>query len=164
LEVSLRKKEFSERKEPLQMDKMSEKAIEIIDGDKSLQSAELEEPYWIKDLLLYDSDKRVLESPTAWINGSIIDASQKLLVLKFKHCKGLQSVACGYSMTFCIQRREFVQILYDEVQHHWLAIASVSIGKDEPVVNVYDSMFHTASSHVKKQIACIINSAYRRSF
>ena len=55
-----------------------------------------------------------------------------------------------------------MQILYDEVWHHWLAIASVSIGKDEPVVNVYDSMFHTASSHVKKQIACIANSAYPR--
>ena len=33
---------------------------------------------------------------------------------------------------------------------------------DEPVVNVYDSLFHTASSHTKKQIACIVNAAYPR--
>ena len=65
-------------------------------------------------------------------------------------------------MTFCIQRKGFVQILYDEVRHHWFAVASVSNGIDEPVVNVYDSLFHTASSHTKKQIACIVNTAYPR--
>ena len=62
-------------------------------------------------------------------------------------------------MTFCIQRKGFVQILYNEVR---LTVASVSNGIDEPVVNVYDSLFHTASSHTKKQIACIVNTAYPR--
>ena len=64
-------------------------------------------------------------------------------------------------MTFCIQRKGFVQILYDEVRHHWLPVASVSNGIDEQVVKVYD-LFHTASSHIKKQIACIVNTAYPR--
>ena len=50
-------------------------------------------------------------------------------------------------MIFCIQRKGFVQILYNEVRQHWLAVASVSNGIDEPVVNVYDSLFHTASSY-----------------
>ena len=66
-------------------------------------------------------------------------------------------------MTFCIQRKGVVQILYNEVRHHWLAVASVSNGIDEPVVNVYDSLYHTASSHTKKQIACIVNTVYPRN-
>ena len=36
----------------------------------------------------------------------------------------------------------------------------MSNGIDEPVVNFYDCLFHTASSHTKKQIACIVNTAY----
>ena len=86
--------------------------------------------------------------------------SQTLMAHKFKHFDRFQTVGCGYSMTFCIQRKGFVQILYDEVRHHWLAVAFASNGIDEPVVNVYDSLFHTASSQYKKQTACIVNTAY----
>ena len=157
LDVAVRKKKAAERKEAF--DKMSEKIIEIKDGDGYSGCVYAQQQYWIKDFLLYDSDKKILESRTAWINASIIDASQTLLADKFKHFDGFHTVGCGYSMTFCIQRKGVVQILYNEVQHHWLAVASVSNGIDEPVVNVYDSLFHTAS---EKQIACIVNTAYPR--
>ena len=135
---------------------MCETIIEINDGDGYAGCVDAQQQYWIKDFLLYDSDKKILESRTAGINASIIDASQTLLAHKFKHFDGFQTVGCGYSMTFCIQRKGFVQILYDEVRHHWLAVASVSNGIDEPVVNVYDyhSLFHTASSHFLAVACC----------
>ena len=161
LEVAVRKKKVAERKEAF--DKMSEKIIELNDGDGYSGCVDAQQQYWIKDFLLYDSDK-ILESRTAWINASIIDASQTLLAHKFKHFDGFQTVGCGYSMTFCIQRKGFVQILYDEVRHHWLPVASVSNGIDEPVLNVYDSLFHTASSHTKKQIDCIVNIRIKLNF
>ena len=162
LEVAVRKKKVAERKEAF--DKMSEKIIELNDGDGYSGCVDAQQQYWIKDFLLYDSDKKILESRTAWINASIIDASQTLLAHKFKHFDGFQTVGCGYSMTFCIQRKGFVQILYNEVRHHWLPVASVSNGIDEPVVNVYDSLFHTASSHTKKQIDCIVNIRIKLNF
>ena len=33
------------------------------------------------------------------------------------------------------------------MRHHWLNVASVFFGITEPVVNVYDSLFHIVSSH-----------------
>ena len=131
LEVAVRKKKTAERKKAF--DKMSEKIIEINDGDGYSGRVGAQQQYWIKDFLLYDSDKKILESRTTWINASIIDVSQTLLAHKFKHFDGFQTVGCGYSMTFCIQRKGFVQILYDEVRHHWLAVASLCNGIDEPV-------------------------------
>ena len=61
-------------------------------------------------LQLFKSDKKILESPTEWINSSIIDASQKLLACQFKSLGEFQSVGCGYSMTFSIKKDRFVQI------------------------------------------------------
>ena len=81
---------------------MSEK---INDGDGYSGCVDAQQQYWIKDFLLYDSDKKILESHTAWINASIIDASQTLLAHKFKHFDGFQTVGCRNSMTFCIQRK-----------------------------------------------------------
>ena len=53
-------------------------------GDGYSGCVDAQQQYWIKDFLLYDSDKKILESRTSWINASIIDASQTLLAHKFK--------------------------------------------------------------------------------
>ena len=53
---------------------------------------------------------------------------------------------------FSIQKDRFVQILYDEGRHHWLTVALESNINNEPGVNVYDSMFHSASSHIKNRL------------
>ena len=79
LEVAVRKKKAEERKEAF--NKMS---VEINYGDGYSGCVDAQQQYWIKDFLLYDSDKKILESRTAWINASIIDASQTLLAHKFK--------------------------------------------------------------------------------
>ncbi|KAL5506333.1 hypothetical protein EMCRGX_G007951 [Ephydatia muelleri] len=112
LEVAVRKIKAAERKEAF--DKMSEQIKNNYgDGYSGCVDA-VQQQYWIKDFLLYDSDKTILESHTARINASIIDASQTLLAHKFNHFYGFQTVGCGYSMNFCKQRKGFVQILYDE--------------------------------------------------
>ena len=66
LEVAVRKKKAAERKKAF--DKMSEKIIEINDGDGYSGCVDAQQQYWIKDFLLYDSDMKILESRTAWIN------------------------------------------------------------------------------------------------
>ena len=52
------------------------------DEDDGCEDSQLE--YWIKELQLFKSNKKILESPTQWINSSIIDASQKLLHVSLK--------------------------------------------------------------------------------
>ena len=75
------------------------------DEDDACEDSQLE--YWIKELQLFNSDKKILESPTEWINSSIMDASQKLLACQFKSLGGFQSVGCGYSMTFQFKKTDF---------------------------------------------------------
>ena len=63
LEVAVCKHKAAERKEAF--DKMSEKIIEINDGDEYSGCLDAQQQYWVNDFLLYDSDKKILESHTA---------------------------------------------------------------------------------------------------
>ena len=103
-------------------------------------SADLDEgcKYWIENLGLLMSDKRILECNRSWLNASIIDTSQRLLATQFKGVSGFQNVGCSFTMSFIIQKT-FIQIIHDESRNHWLTISTLDT--DQPFINVYDSLF-----------------------
>ena len=65
---------------------------------------------WIPELELLKSDRETLLNPVSWLTDSIIDAVQELLK-DISPVPGLESVACGLTMSYAIQRGDFVEIL-----------------------------------------------------
>jgi len=86
--------------------------------------------YWLKDIVLLESDKAIIQCPKSWLNSSIIDATQTVLSKQFPDLNGFQSVGCGQGMTFSIMKGKFVQILHDEQRIHWITITN--IGTEKP--------------------------------
>ncbi len=73
------------------------------------------------------------------------------------HLEFFQSVCCGLTMNFTIRNGEFVQILHTG-QSQWLNIST--IGTKHPVVHVYDSMYPSASTTVKAQVAVLLHTTF----
>ena len=106
---------------------------------------------WIQELQLSPSDRDILFNSTAWLTDSIVDAAQKLLK---KACpSGLQSVSCGLTMTYDVQPGEFIQVL-NMGQGHWVTIST--IGTSHPTVRIYDSLYYSAGTQLKAQIAAVM--------
>lgn len=131
---------------------------DVVDVDqyrpsKKCQGVEI----WIQELSLSERDREILLNPAGLLTDTIINAAQMLLKQEFPSLSGLQSVACGLVMNFNIEPDEFVQILHNG-QGHWLTIST--IGTSHPVVHVYDSMYPSASTLVKAQIATILHTVY----
>ena len=110
--------------------------------------------YWIPELGLHDRDREILLS-TEWLNDRIIDATQQLLKQACPALSGLQQVCHGLTMNYEIEPAEFVQIVHNG-HGHWLTIAT--IGTSHPDVRVYDSMYPSAGTHVKAQIAALLHT------
>ena len=110
--------------------------------------------HWIPALGLSNSDRNILLSPTSWLTDTLIDAAQKLLK-EICHTPGLESVACGLTMTFAVQPGEFVQIL-NTGHGHWVTVST--IGEAHPSVCVYDSLYSSAGTLLGGQIASLIHT------
>ena len=115
-------------------------------------SKEKDANMWIPELALFSSDRDILLSPTAWLTDSIVDGAQSLLK---KACPvpGLQSVSCGVTMTYAVQPAEFIQILNTGCGH-WVTVST--IGTSHPAVHVYDSLYSSAGTRLKAQIAALL--------
>ena len=109
---------------------------------------------WIPALGLSSSDRNRLLSPASWLTDSIIDAAQKLLK-EISPLPGLESVACGLTMTFAVQPGEFVQIL-NTGEGHWVTVST--IGTSHPLVCVFDSLYSSAGTRLEAQIASLIHT------
>jgi len=59
-------------------------------------------------------------------------------------------------MNVSIKPAEFVQIIHDPVQKHWLLISTIGAEKSE--VLVYDSLYSTCCTNVKQQIASLLKT------
>ncbi len=81
---------------------------------------------------------------------AIINAAQALLK---QLGNGFQDFCCGQTYLFDVESSEFAQILYNG-HGHWLTISTN--GAQEAEVLVYDSMYPSVSSCVKKQIAALL--------
>jgi len=66
---------------------------------------------------------------------------------------GFQSVCLGEALFFSVEQKQFIQILYTG-HSHWVTICTISTV--HPVVNVYDSKYVAASTHLHAQIACLL--------
>ena len=137
-------------------DKRSESII-IPDHTSEEKNKEIVVKFWIEDLILLQSDKAILQSD-AWLNSSIVDATQKILSRQFPCLEGFQSVGCGQGMSFNTMHKNFIQILHDEQRKHWLAITN--IGTTEPNVFAYNNLFHQSSPCIQQQVSCIMNTNY----
>ena len=57
--------------------------------------------------------------------------------------------------SFDVETGEFVQVLNNQ-RGHWLLVST--IGCPHPTVHVYDSMLRSAGTHVKSQVASLLNT------
>ena len=85
---------------------------------------------------------------------SILAAGQWLLQ-KQTGTRGLQLPCLGQTCAFDIQKRDFVQIISNGYDH-WLTVSTVEA--EDGTVNIYDSLYVSVGSHVKDQIAAIVNT------
>ena len=116
------------------------------------QSRQEDTGMWIAELQLPTSDRDILLSQTAWLTDSIIDAAQNLLK-KMVPVPGLESVSCGLTMTYSVQPGDFIQIL-NTGNGHW--VTTSTIGTTHPTVQVYDSLYSSAGTRLKAQIAALL--------
>jgi len=111
---------------------------------------------WIDDLHLLQEDQQIILSQTAWINDRVIDACQQLLKqdVNGKDIGGFQSVCLGQIMYFSVEDKQFIQIL-NTGHSHWVTVSTVGTS-NHAMVNVYDSKYLAASTHLRAQIACLL--------
>ena len=107
---------------------------------------------WLPHIQLFSLYRYILLSPTAWLNDSIITASQTL-IKNMSPIPGFQSVNCGLTMTYDVQLGEFVQIV-NNGQGHWLTISTVGVAHLN--IFVYDSMYSSTSNYLKSHIAALL--------
>ena len=104
---------------------------------------------------LHVDKKQEILSPDGWLSDTVIKAAQLLILQEFPHIAGLQDPAVHNTLSFQVLRGEFVQIIFVG-GCHWSTVSNV--GCDDGVVNVYDSMYPSASSGTVKLIASLVFS------
>lgn len=116
--------------------------------------------YWIKDLMLYVSDRQSIVSGE-WLTDAVIDCSQVLLKNQYPHVGGLQMTTLGLLLRYSIETGEFVQIL-NVRRSHWVTVSNIGCKPDH--FNVYDSMpsGNNISLRAKQQICAMIFSNSRQ--
>ena len=113
---------------------------------------------WIQTTFysLSGEDRALLPSPIGWLNDNLIFAAQTLLKNQ-SSIPGFQDTCLGMTMSFDIQRGEFIQILHDG-HGHWLTISRIGASKAVTEIFVYDSMYPSVGTNTKKQIAALVSS------
>ena len=79
--------------------------------DLTGEAPEVEIKYWIKELLLYESDYQVLHDGSE-LNDNIIVAGQSLLAKQFPHINGFQDTILSNGLKFQPVQKDGVQILH----------------------------------------------------
>ena len=88
---------------------------------------------------LTQADYDSIESPTGWLDCTIIQQAQILLKQVNPLFEGFQRTTLGRVGNFDVVTSEFVQILHTG-NHHWVWTSSV--GCLPGIVNLYDSLIH----------------------
>ena len=76
--------------------------------DLTGEAPEVEIKYWVKKLLLYESDYQVLNDGS----DNIIVAGQSLLAKQFPHINGLQDTILSNGLKFQPVQKDGIQILH----------------------------------------------------
>ena len=89
-----------------------------------------------------------------WLTDTVIDAAQELLKERFPEIGGLQRTTLGQTLSYAVERGEFVQILNIR-GNHWITTSSVGCSPNH--LNIYDSIPDgDISSRAKLQIAALL--------
>ena len=105
---------------------------------------------------LSHSDRRTVSSPTGWLTDSVITAAQALLLQHFPTMSGLQPPTLQQVNAFQVHSGEFVQIV-NVRNNHWCVVSSV--GCEEGVVNVYNSLYSSVSEDTVSLVASMVHSS-----
>ena len=110
---------------------------------------------WIPELQLYNKDKNILCSSTAWLNDRIINAAHVLLkAIINPHLSVFQNPVLGQCLAFDVESEEFVQVLHDD-HGHWLTVSTVGT---YPLVDGYS----TLSPSSKLQTASLLFTTHKQ--
>ena len=115
---------------------------------------------WISEFQLYECDRACLNETDGWLGDGVINAVRCLLKETHPEIGGLQPPVLGQVLAFEVQRKEFVQVLYLQAEHHWVTVSNIDCPAGN-CVYVYDSLFHTVSDSCIKQIAAILCHSQR---
>ncbi|CAH3151451.1 unnamed protein product, partial [Porites lobata] len=88
---------------------------------------------------LTQAEYDIIESPTGWLDCSVIQEAHILLKQVNPLIKGFQRTMLGPVRNFGVVTSDFVQILHTGNQH-WVCASSVCCLPG--IVNLYDSLFH----------------------
>ena len=66
--------------------------------------------------------------PNDRLTDNIIDASRDLLKKKFVDINGLQSILVGFTLSYAIQTKEFIQVL-PTGRGHWVTVSTIGVEK-----------------------------------
>ena len=104
---------------------------------------------------LSHTEHRIVCSQRGWLTDRIISAAQMLLLQFYPSMAGLQPPVLQNAFAFQVHSGEFVQIVHVR-NNHWCVVSTV--GCDNGVVCVYDSMYKTASKDLVHLIASMVYS------
>ena len=128
---------------------------EVVDVETYVPKKNHRVKMWLPDFGLTDDDRQILLNPVGWLTDSIVNAAQNLLKQAAPQVSSLQDVTHGMAHSFNVETGEFVQVLNNQ-RGHWLLVST--IGCPHPTVHVYDSMLRSAGTHVKSQVASLLNT------
>ena len=74
-----------------------------------------------------------------WLTDAVIDAAQVLLKEHFPEMSGLQRTTLGHTLTYAVERGEFVQIV-NVRGNHWITVSNIGCQLNH--LNFYDSIPH----------------------
>ena len=109
---------------------------------------------WVKNELysLTNDDREMVASPK-WLTDKIITAAQMLILQHFPSMSGLQPPCVQHVLAFKVHSGEFIQIVHVR-NNHWCVVSTV--GCENGVVNVYDSLYPSVSMKTITLIASMV--------
>ena len=111
-------------------------------GTTMLSEGDVDKYSIIAELTSHDYD--VIESPTGWLENTVIQQAHVLLKKVNPSIQGLQRTSLGVFCNFDQVDGDFIQILHTG-GNHWVCVSS--IGCEDGVVNLYDSLFRDVIIH-----------------
>ena len=99
-------------------------------------------------------DRDVVLSRREWLTDKIICAAQMILLQLFPNMAGLQHPTLQKVFAFQVHSGEFVQIIHVR-NSHWCVLSTV--GCQEGVVHVYDSLYKTLSKEIVRLITSMVH-------
>ena len=102
-------------------------------------------------IILQENDYKIIKHSNGWLTASIISAVNMTLHNQFPVIQGLQDTTLGETLEFDKPTDRFIQILHSS-SNHWVMISNIGCCSGE--LNYYDSLYHSITPSVKRQIRC----------